>query len=218
MNPTFLKTMGCLPMIAASVAGAAYSPEINAQGVNTTMTVNNEQSVTLPRPPLKIPMPLDKAGYKVDVAFEVPPLPRRMTYLSNLIGLRILFTTGNLSLLRALESHPLEVRISLHRIEDGKEVRIPLLDRKRVSGFGEYPYRYETFEIPEGVATASGYYADHSGAPEGTPNGSTRVLNLAGAGTAVTPGVYRFQVETLEDIPALSGFTSFFVYEEYLKR
>jgi len=92
-----------------------------------------------------------------------------------------------------------------------------LFDSKMVSDFGEYPDRYETFEIPEGIATASGYYADHSGAPQGTPNGSTRVLNLADAGTAVTPGVYRFQVETLEDIPALSGFTSFFVYEEYLK-
>jgi len=111
----------------------------------------------------------------------------------------------------------LTILISLHRIEDGREVRIPLFDSKMVSDFGEYPDRYETFEIPEGVAMASGYYADHSGVPQGTPNGSTMVLNLAGAGTAVTPGVYRFQVETLEDIPALSGFTSFFVYEEYLK-
>ncbi|KXU36031.1 hypothetical protein AXK12_04195 [Cephaloticoccus capnophilus] len=162
-------------------------------------------------------MPLGKAGYKVDVMFEVPRLPRRATHLSHLIGLRILFTTGDLSLRDALEAHPVKVRLSLHRIEDGKEVRIPLFDSKRVSGFGEYPYRYETFEIPEGIATASGYYADHSGAPEGTPNGSTRVLNLAHASTAVTPGVDRFQVETLEDIPALSGFTSFFVYEKYLK-
>jgi len=205
-------------MIAASVAGAACSPEINAQGANTAMTANNEQSMTLPRPPLKIPMPLDKAGYKVDVTFEVPRLPRRMTYLSHLIGLRILFTTGTPDLRLALEAHPVKVRLSLHRIEDGKEVRIPLFDSKMVSGFGEYPYRYETFEIPEGKAMASEYYAEHSGAPQGTPNGSTRVLNLADAGTAVTLGVYRFQVETLEDIPALSGFTSFFVYEEYLKR
>ncbi|WP_156468861.1 hypothetical protein [Cephaloticoccus capnophilus] len=218
MNPTFLKIIGYLKMVAASVAGAGYSPGINAQGANMIMTVNNEQSVTLPRPPLKIPMPLDKAGYKVDVTFEVPPLPRRMTYLSHLIGLRILFTTGDLNLLRALEAHPVEVRLSLHRIEDGREVRIPLRDRKRVSGFGEYPRRYEIFEIPEGKATASLYYAEHFGAPQGTPNGSTMVMNLAGAGTAVTPGVYRFQVETLEDIPALSGFTSFFVYEKYLKR
>jgi len=126
-----------------------------------TMTANNEQSVILPRPPLKIPMPLDKAGYKVDVMFEVPPLSRRMTYLSHLIGLRILFTTGTPDLRKALDVHPVKVRISLHRIEGGKEVKIPLFDSKRVSGFGEYPYRYETFEIPEGIATASGYYAEH---------------------------------------------------------
>jgi len=133
-------------------------------------------------------------------------------------GVKRPFLTEKPDQLRALEAHPLEVRISLHRIEGGREVRIPLLDRKMVSGFGEYPYRFETFEIPEGTATASKYYAEHSGAPKGTPNGSTMVMNLAGAGTAVTSGVYRFQVETLEDIPALSGFTSFFVYEEYLKR
>jgi len=196
-------------MMAASVAGAGCSPEINAQGANMTMTVNNEQSVRLPRPPLKIPMPLDKAGYKVDVMFEVPRLPKKMPFLSHLIGLRILFTTGSPNAYMALEAHPVKVRLSLHRIEDGKEVGIPLFDSKMVSGFGEYPYRYETFEIPEGIATASEYYADHSGARQGTPNGSTIVLHLAHASTAVTPGVYRFQVETLEDIPALSGFTSF---------
>jgi len=214
---TFFKPMGYLTMVAVSIAGAGCNPDINTQGADTTMTTKNEQPVTLPRPPLKIPMPLDKAGYKVDVTFEVPPLPRGITYLSNLIGLRVLFTTGSSNVRIALEEHPVKMRISLYRIEDGKEVKIPLLDRKIVSGFGEYPYRYKLFEIPEGKATASRYYTEHSGAPQGTPNASTIVLNLAGAGTAVIPGIYRFQVETLEDIPALSGVTSFFVYEDLPK-
>jgi len=183
-----------------------------------SMTENNEQPVTLPRPPLKIPMPLDKAGYKVDVTFEVPPLPHGQKYLLNLIGLRVMFAPGTGEVADALEEHPVNVRILLHRIESDREVRIPLFSRKMISGFGEYPYRFEIFELPEGKATAKLSYSQHSDAPRGTPDASALVLNLAGAKTAVTPGVYRFQVETLEDIPELSGVTSFFVYEEPLKR
>jgi len=215
---TFLKPMGYLTMVAASVAGAGYSPETNAQGADMTMTTKNEQPVTLPHPPLKIPMQLDKAGYKVDVTFEVPPLPRGMTSLNYLIGLRVMFAPGTSNVRIALEENPVTVRISLHRIKGGREVRIPLLVRELVSAFGELPHRYGVFEIPEGKATAKLSYSDPSGAPRGTPDASALVLSFAGAGTAIIPGIYRFQVETLEDIPALSGVTSFFVYEEPLKR
>jgi len=216
--PTLLKPMGYLTMVAASVAGAGYSPEINAQGANMTVTTNNEQPVTLPRPPLKIPMPLDKAGYKVDVTFEVASLPKEITYLNYLIGLRVMFAPGTSNVRIALENNPVTVRISLHRIEGDKEIRIPLFDSKRISRVDEFPRRFEVFEIPEGNATAKMAYADHSGAPKGTPDASAIVLDFAGPKKAVTPGIYRFQVETLEDIPELSGMTSFFVYEEPLNR
>jgi len=205
-------------MFTASIFGVGCGPDISAQGGDITMIAKNEKPTTLPRPPLKIPMPLDKAGYKIDLTFEVPPLPYGQKYLLNLIGLRVLFAPGIGKVADAIEEHPVTVRIFLHRIENGKEVEIPLFSRRMISGFGEYPYRFEVFEIAEGKATAKLSYSQHSGAPRGTPDASALVLNLAGAKTAVIPGVYRFQVETLEDIPELSGVTAFFVYEEPLKR
>jgi len=216
--PTLLKPMGYLTMVAASVAGTGYSPEINAKGANMTVTANNEQPVTLPRPPLKIPMPLDKAGYKVDVTFEVASLPKGATYLSQLIGLRVLFTPEESEVLNALRKHSVTVKISLHRLVEGQEMRIPLLIRKRVSSVFESPDRYETVEIPNGKATAKLSYSDSSDAQPGTPDGAALVLSFAGAGTAIIPGYYRFQIETLEDIPELRGVAAFFVYEPPLER
>jgi len=87
-----------------------------------------------------------------------------------------------------------------------------------ISPLDELHRRYEVFELPNGKAEARLDYADHFGAPRGTPNGSALVFGFAAAKQAVTPGVYRFQVETLEDIPELHGVTTFFVYEEHMKR
>jgi len=187
--------------------------------VGCSTSTNGQHTMALPRPPLKIPFPLDKAGHKLDTTFEVPRSrwPWRKPYLVNIIGLRVLFTTGSGEVIQALEEHPVTLRLSLSRLENGQEVTIPLFVRKQVSNIREYPRRYAIFEIPEGKATATFYYADHSGAPQGTPDGSALVLNLAGARMAVTPGIYRFKVETLEDNPALSGVTSFFVYEAPLR-
>jgi len=215
---TFSTSTGCLLVAASVVAGVGCSPEINAQGVNMNITAENKQPVTLPRPPLKIPMPLDKAGYKVDVTFEVASLPKGATYLSQLIGLRVLFTPGEGEVLNALRKHPVTVKISLHRLVDGQEVRIPLLVRKRVSSVFESPDRYETVEIPNGKATAKLSYSDSSDAQPGTPDGAALVLSFAGAGTAITLGRYRFQIETLEDIPELRGVAAFFVCEPPLER
>jgi len=180
---------------------------------------SSQQNMSLPRPPLKIPFPLDKAGHKIDITFEVPRSrwPWRKPYLVNIIGLRVLFTTGSGEVIEALEKHPVTLGLSLSRIEKGQEVAIPLFNRKQVSSIREYPRRYAIFEIPEGKATATLYYAEHFGAPQGTPDGSALVFNLAGARMAVTPGIYRFKVETLGDIPALTGVTSFFVYEAPLR-
>jgi len=184
----------------------------------------DERPVELPRPPIKIPMPLDKAGAKVDVTFEVPPLVGErlygVNYFSGFIGLRVLFTPGTNEVFQALEEHPPAARISLHRIEDdGKEVRTPLFSRTRRPPPGGAPFRGEVFEIPEGEeAIAILSSAEHSAAPPGIPNDSTFVMSFASDKTDVTPGVYRLQVETLEDIPELSGVTSFVVYEEYPER
>jgi len=180
--------------------------------------------VELPRPPIKIPMPLDKAGAKVDVTFEVPLLVGErlfnVNYFSGFIGLRVLFTPGTSDVRIALENHPPAARISLHRIEhDGTEVRIPLFSRTKRPQPGVPPSRGEVFEIPDGAEViAIRSSAEHSAAPPGTPNASTLVMSFASDKADVTPGVYRLQVETLEDIPALSGVTSFLVYEEYPER
>jgi len=217
----FLKPMGYLTMVAASVGGAGYAPGVSGQGPNVTATVKDERPVQLPHPPLKIPMPLDKAGYKVDATFEVPSslLLKNMTYLSHyFIGLRVAFTPGTSDVRLALENHPVTVRISLYRLEDGQEVRIPLFDSKDVTAQGEYPRRYEVFEVPEGKTIAMRYYSQHSGTPRGTPYASTLVLSFASPSRNVIPGIYRLQVETLEDIPELSGVPSFFVYERHPQR
>jgi len=207
--PAFLKTIACLIMIAASVVGAGCSPEINVQGANMAMTANNEQPVTLPRPPLKIPMPLDKAGTKVDVSFEISPLSKGEKFFSSyFVGLRVLSTPGTSNVRIALENHPVSARIFLSRIEDGEEVMLAPFSGVNAE---------DTLASPENEVIASRYYTQLSGAPPGTPDASTIVLSFGSARAAGIPGVYRLQVETLKDIPELSGFTSFFVYEEHPK-
>jgi len=210
------KPMGYLVALAATAGVAGCGSEVNVQGGDVTAAATGDQHVPLPRVPLKIPMPLDKAGYKVDVTFEVPPLPVDRRFWSGFIGLRILFAPGTSDVRIALEENPVAVRISLHRIEFETETPIPLFSSTKRPPPGTAPFRGdEVFELPDGVAIAVGSYTQLSGAPRGTPNASTRVLSFASAGHAITAGVYRLQVETLEDIPALSGVTSFLVYEKH---
>jgi len=218
------KPVGYLAAFAATAGVAGCGAGVNGQGADVAVAAQDARPVELPRPPIKIPMPLDKAGIKVDVTFEVPPLVGErlfgVNYFSGFIGLRVLFTPGSSEVRVALENYPPAARISLHRIEDdGKETRIPLFSRTKRPPPGVPPSRGEVFEIPEGgevIAILSS--AEHTAAPPGIPNDSTFVLSFASDKTDVTPGVYRLQVETLADIPALSGITSFLVYEEYPDR
>jgi len=120
---------------------------------------------------------------------------------------------------QALEDHPVTARISMYRIEkDGREVRLPIVNKRQISARHENPRRYETFELPGGIAMARRYYSTQTKAqyeaPRGTPDSATLVMSFAAAAGDGTRGTYRLQVETLEDIPALSGVTSFLVYEE----
>jgi len=219
-----IKPVGYLAAFAATAGVVGGDSEMNRQGTNVAVASQDERPVELPRPPIKIPMPLDKAGAKVDVTFEVPPLVGErlfgVNYFSGFIGLRVLFTPGSGDVRIALENHPPAARISLHRIEDdGKQVRIPLFSRTKRPPPGVPPSRGEVFEIPEGgevIAIVDS--AEHTGAPPGTPNDSTFVMGFAAGGRNVLPGVYRLQVETLEDIPALNGVTSFLVFEEEPER
>jgi len=211
----FFKPMGYLAAFAASVGGAGCSPGAADQQAGTAAS-QGEQSIRLPQAPLKIPMPLDKAGHKVDVTFELPPLPEGRTAWHHFIGLRVVFPAGTDEVLDALEAHPVKARIALYRImDDGQAVQLRLLNKKIVSNLEEHPDRFEVFEIPGGVATARSVATQFSGAPPGTPGDtSTKVLSFTGSDGDKMPGIYRLQVETLEDIPALNGATSFLVYEE----
>jgi len=155
----------------------------------------------------------------VDVTFEVPRPPKGQLRWSYFVGLRVLFTPGTSDVRIALENHPVSARIFLYRIEDGKGVPIPLFSRTKRPPPGTPPFDgNEVFELPEGEAIASLYYAQHTSDPIGTSNASTLVMAFATGKVDGWPGVYRLQVEMLDDIPGLSGLTSFLVYEENPKR
>jgi len=215
----FLKPMGYLAAFAATAGVTGCDPAINGQGTTVAAPVKGEQPTPLPRPPIKIPMPLDKAGGKVDVTFEVPPPPKGAAAWSYFAGLRVLFTPGTDEVFQILEEHPISARVFLSRIQDGEEIPIPLFSRTRRPPPGRSPHRVgDAFELPDGEAIAVLHYAQHTSDPPGTPNASTFVMSFASAHYSGRPGIYRLQVETLEDIPELSGVTSFFVYEQHPKR
>jgi len=216
----FLKPVSYLAAFAATAGVAGCGPEVSSQGVDAAAAATDEQHAELPRPPIKIPMPLDKAGAKVDVTFEVPPPPKGRWRWSYFVGLRVLFAPGTSDVQLALEKHPIPVRIFLSRIEkDGEEVPIPLFSStKRRPAVGPLYPGDEVLELPDGEAFATLDYVQHSGAPLSTPDASALVLSFASGHVDGRAGVYRLRVETLEDIPALSGITSFLVYEENPKR
>jgi len=214
----FLKPMGYLAALAATAGAAGCSPAINEQGVSMTVLTQDGQSAELPRAPLKIPMPLDKAGARVDVTFEVPPPPKGWYAWSYFIGLRVPFTPGTSTVREALQAHPVAARMFLWRIKDGEEVRIPLFSRAKRPAPGQPLRIFDPVELFDGEAVALISAAEHTDDPPGTPDASTLVMSLASGKGDGYPGVYRLQFELLEDIPELSGMTSFLVYEETRQR
>jgi len=210
-----LKPMGCLVALAATAGVTGCGSEGNCQGTEVVATAKDGQPAPLPCAPLKIPLQLDRAGAKVDVTFEVPPPPKGRYAWNYFVGLRVLFAPGTSDVRNILKKYPIPARIFLYRIEtDGKEVPIPLFSSTKRSPAGRPRSLDKGLELPDGVAFAAEAYTQLSGAPRGTPNASTIVLRLASGYVDGRAGVYRLQVETLEDIPELSDVTSFLVYEE----
>lgn len=165
--------------------------------------------------PLKIPMPLDKAGHKVDVTFDVPEPQKGERARGYFLGLRILFApaTGQVPL---LEAHPVKVRVTMHRLQSGFEHPVELGRLERINSFSESG-QYAPLPIKHDVAIARGDFTELSDAPPGTPDASTRVMLFA-APRDSAPGRYRLCVETLEDLPLLSGFKAFLTFEQNPKR
>lgn len=165
--------------------------------------------------PLKIPMPLDKAGHKIDVTFDIPEPPKGERARGYFLGLRILFApaTGQVTL---LEAHPVKVRVTMSRLHSGLERPVEFVRLERVGSL-HGPGQYVPVPIKDDVAVSRGSHTEYSEAPPGTPDASTRVLEFA-APRDTSAGRYRLRVETLNDLPALAGFKAFLVLEQGPKR
>lgn len=160
--------------------------------------------------PLKIPMPLDKAGHKIDVTFDVPPPPKVSHSTGYFLGLRVLFAPA-MGQVQHIDAHPVSVRVTLHRLQDGNEIPVKIWNRVDVAK-GYEPSRFESFSLKDDIAVSHRSFTEYSGAPPGTPDASTYVLEFGGPGEQ-GPGRYRLRLETLKDIPQLKGFKAFLAFE-----
>lgn len=189
-----LALVGC----SAGGAGAPAAKAVPESGVLTA--------------PLKIPMPLDKAGHKIDVTFDVPPPPKVSHSTGYFLGLRMLFAPADPDgKIATIDANPVFVRVTLHRLQDGKEIPVKIWNRVDVAK-GYEPSRFESFSLKDDIAVSSRAFTEYSGAPPGTPDASTYVLEFGGPGEQ-GPGRYRLRLETLKDIPQLKGFKAFLSYE-----
>lgn len=185
-------------------------------GCSTGSMVTNPVGVTsadgVPVAPLRIPMPLDKAGFKVDVTFDIPPPPKVSHSSGYFLGLRMLFAPADPDRkIATIDAHPVEVRVTLHRLQDGVEIPVRLANRVDVSK-GYEPSRFETIVLKDDIAASRRSFTEYSGAPPGTPDASTYVLEFAGP-EKQGAGRYRLRLETLRDIPQLQSFKAFLAFE-----
>lgn len=200
-----LRRWGCATGLAVALVGCSAG----GAGVPAAQAVPESGVLTAP---LKIPMPLDKAGHKIDVTFDVPPPPKVSHSTGYFLGLRVLFAPSDPDgKIATIDAHPVEVRVTLHRMQDGKEVPVKIWNRVDVAK-GYEPSRFESFSLRDGIAISRGSFSEHSGAPPGTPDASTYVVVFGGPGEH-GPGRYRLRLETLKDIPKLKGFKAFLAYE-----
>lgn len=193
----------CATGLALALVGCS------AGGVGAPGAQGGPQGAVL-RAPLKIPMPLDKAGYKVDVTFDVPPPPKVSHSTGYFLGLRVLFAPA-MGQVQHIDAHPVSVRVTLHRLQDGIEIPVKIWNRVDVAK-GYEPSRFESFSLKDDIAVSRRAFTEYSGAPPGTPDASTYVLEFGGPGEQ-GPGRYRLRLETLKDIPQLKGFKAFLAYE-----
>lgn len=161
-----------------------------------------------PQAPIKLRIPLDKAGYKVDTKFWIiPPEPPR----SYFVGLNIPFTAGDGRRIELMDAHPVKARVTLHRMEEnGAETKMTLKMPVRVSPFGE-PGKYEWIALPDDVAKSSRTRSYGTG-DKTKIDGATYELSFGSAGF-LQKGQYHLQVELLEDNPALKDLPAYLVVD-----
>lgn len=166
------------------------------------------------RAPLKIPMPLDKVGHKVDVTFDIPEPPQGERSRGYFLGLRLLFApTDPDNRIATIDAYPVSIRVTMHRLEGGVEQPVQFVRLTDVSKPYEQPRRYEAIPLKEDVASTRREFTEYSGAPPGTPDASTKVFGFA-APLVDSPGRYRLRVETLSNIPQARGFKAFLAFEQ----
>lgn len=164
-----------------------------------------------PSIPVVLPMPVDKAGHTVQTEFWIPP--KADGYRGFYAGLRVPFAPGDdAGRIPLIDSHPVKVRLMLHRIDEGRFEPVIFGISVRVSGPHE-PGEFEPRKLLDGVAVSKRAYSSHSGMPRGTPDASFYQLNLAGTGK-LAPGQYRLEATVLEDQPALRGLPVFLTFLE----
>ena len=161
-----------------------------------------------PQAPIRLPIPLDKAGYKVDTTFWfIDPDPPRAYF----VGLNIPFTAGDGRRIELIDAHPVKAKVTLHRMEEGgAETKMVLKAPVKISKPGE-PYKSEWIALPDDVANSRrmGSY----GTDDKTKiDGATYELRLGSAGF-LPKGQYRLQVELLEDNPALKDMPAYLIFD-----
>jgi hypothetical protein len=204
LNRTWIRWW-CVTALALALGGcSAVGP-----GVAATQGASDAGVLVAP---LKIPMPLDKAGHKIDVTFDVPAPPRVSHSTGYFLGLRVLFAPSDPDgKIATIDAHPVEVRVTLHRLQGSNEIPLKIWNRVDVAK-GYEPSRVESLSHKVDNAVSSRAFTEYSGAPPGTPDASTYVLEFGGPGEQ-GPGRYRLRLETLKDIPQLKGFKAFLAYE-----
>ena len=165
-----------------------------------------------PRAPIKLPIPLDKAGYKVDTTFWVIPPKPPYGYF---VGLRIPFTAGDGRRIELIDAHPVKARVTLHRMEEGgAETKVVLEAPVKISKPNE-PSQYEMVALPNDEAISSGmesYRLSYKPEDKYQVDGAIYELSFSSAGT-LAQGQYRLQVELLEENPALKDMPAYLVVD-----
>ncbi len=161
-----------------------------------------------PQAPIKLPIPLDKAGYKVDTTFWfIDPDPPRAYF----VGLNIPFTAGDGRRIELIDAHPVKAKVTLHRIEEGGGETKMVLEAPVKISKPEEPYKSEWRPLPDDEANSR--RTRSYGSDDKTKiDGATYELRFGSAGT-LAQGQYRLQVELLEENPALKDMPAYLVVD-----
>lgn len=190
----------------AGLVGSGLSACSQTHGPSTDAAAPGQPSI-----PVVLPMPVDKAGHTVQTEFWIPP--KADGYRGFYAGLRVPFAPGDdAGRIPLIDSHPVRMRLTLHRIDEGRFEPVIFGISVRVSGPHE-PGEFEPRKLLDGVAVSKRAYSSHSGMPQGTPDASFYQLNLAGTGK-LAPGQYRLEATVLEEQPALRGLPVFLTFLE----